>query len=56
MSGSTDDPLGPAELADAAPDTAPDAAPDVARDEAGELAAFLAAENVANDYHPGRED
>jgi hypothetical protein len=52
MSGSTDDPLAPANLADGAPDTAPD----TARDEAGELAAFLAAENVANDYHPGRED
>ena len=48
MSGPTDIPRSPASVP-ADPVSAEEG-------EAAELAAFLAAENVANDYHPGLED
>jgi hypothetical protein len=51
MSGSTDIPRSPASIP---VDPAPTGAGE--EGEAAELAAFLAAENVANDYHPGLED
>jgi hypothetical protein len=47
MSGPTDTPRSPASIP---------VDPTAEEGEAAELAAFLAAENVANDYHPGLED
>ena len=56
MSGSTDNPLAPVSPLSGSSSPAAGGGTGPDDGEAAELAAFLAAENVANDYHPGLDD